>query len=144
MTLIEAAPPSGMTEIRSWTVGSVDDVALVRAELEFALEEARRVEQRSADTEVGAVADRIVLVASELATNGVRHGGPPVLVRLLRGGGVTAVDVVDHNPDDPPVLVTDRARGGGFGLVLARRACRALGWFRADADTKHVWAQFAV
>jgi anti-sigma regulatory factor (Ser/Thr protein kinase) len=137
VTLLEAAPPAVLTEVEAWSVRDVQDVARVRGLLQEALDAAEPV-QESVDS---TARDRIVLVASELATNGVRHGRQPVTLRLLRHGSTVAVDVVDHRPDVPPVV---RAGGGsgGFGLVLADRAAAALGWFRVHG-AKHVWAQFA-
>jgi anti-sigma regulatory factor (Ser/Thr protein kinase) len=133
MTLLEAAPPAELTEIGAWTVRGVDDVATVRAELQRAI---------TATGAHDASHDRIILVASELATNAVRHGSQPVRVRLLFAGTSVVVDVVDHRPDAPPVVGTSGAGTGGFGLVLAARAAAVLGWSRS-ARTKHVWAQFA-
>lgn len=133
MTLIEASPPAELTEIGAWTVRGVDDVANVRAELQRAIS---RTDAHDASP------DRIVLVASELATNAVRYGSEPVTVRLLFDGASLVVDVVDHRPDAPPVVAASGTGDGGFGLVLAGRAAAALGWCRS-ARTKHVWAQFA-
>ncbi|AEG43284.1 ATP-binding protein [Isoptericola variabilis] len=137
MTLLEAAPPAELTEVEAWTVCGVDDVAHVRARLEDAL--AAAPGGRVLDAKAR---DRIILVASELATNAVRHGSQPVTLRLLGHGSTFVVDVVDHRPDAPPVVGTAGAGTGGFGLILAARAAKGLGWFRAQG-AKHVWAQFA-
>ncbi|WP_206074385.1 ATP-binding protein [Antribacter gilvus] len=139
MTLMEAAPPTTMAEVHSWTLGSVDDLTQMRNGLETWL---ARVPDE--DAEHGVDAHRVVLVASELATNALRHGSPPVRVRLLSDGRAATVDVVDHRPETPPVLAAGRRPGaGGFGLQLARRAARDIGWFRAGNGEKHVWARFA-
>lgn len=128
MTLVEAAPPQG-TAIRSWVVGSVDDLPVVRAEIQAALDLPD--------------AGRIVLVASELVTNALRHGRPPVTVRLLRDGEGATLDVVDRLPDIPPVVAGERPPGtGGFGLLLAGRAAHDVGWWRCGDSEKHVWARF--
>ena len=143
MSLVESPPPAVTVEVQSWSVGCLDDLSRVRAELEAKLEAGSRV--RPADAATQPAAQRIVLVASELATNALRHGTPPVTVRLLWDHGVATIDVVDHNPELPPVFAEKRAPGaGGFGLLLAKRAARELGWFRAGADEKHVWACFSV
>lgn len=137
--LVEIAPPAGLREVCRWTIGSVDELATVRAALHAALQD-----EPCAGATSALEVERIVLVASELATNALRHGSPPFAVRLLCDEGTTAVDVVDHRPDCPPVIAGRRAPGaGGFGLHLARRAARELGWFRSGADEKHVWAWFA-
>ncbi len=137
MTLVESAPPAVLTEVDAWNVRDVEDVARVRGLLQEALDTAEHAKQPVDDQ----ARDRIVLVASELATNGVRHGRQPVTLRLLRHGSTVAVDVVDHRPDAPPV-VRDGGGAGGFGLILAERTAAAIGWFRLHG-AKHVWAQFA-
>lgn len=139
MTLPEAAPPAAMTEVGAWTVRDVDDVSDVRAMLQERLGALCAADPRPLDAKAQ---DRIVLVASELATNAVRYGSQPVVLRLLQHGSAFAVDVVDHRPDAPPVVGAGGAGTGGFGLLLAARAAASLGWFRAQ-DAKHVWAGFA-
>lgn len=143
MSLVEAPPPSVTSEIRSWTIHSVEDLSWLRAQLEAALPLGRDSEEPE-DSASSTAVQRILLVASELATNALRHGTPPVTVRLLSDGGIATIDVVDRNPNLPPVFANNRAPGaGGFGLLLARRAAQELGWFREGADEKHVWACFA-
>jgi serine/threonine-protein kinase RsbW len=145
MSLVEAPPPSVPAEVRSWTLESLDDLAGVRAELEATLPAGADADEPNADGATPSLIQRIVLVASELATNALRHGRPPVTVRLLRDGDAATIDVVDRSPDSPPVFADDRAPGaGGFGLLLAHRAAQELGWFRAGDDEKHVWACFTV
>ncbi|WP_159791880.1 ATP-binding protein [Puerhibacterium puerhi] len=137
MRLVELAPPATLTEVARWTIRSVDDLSSVRSYLLTALRDATGEDD-------GPELERIVLVASELATNALRHGSPPFAVRLLCDEGTATVDVVDHRPDVPPVIATHREPGaGGFGLKLARRAASELGWFRDGNDEKHVWARFA-
>jgi anti-sigma regulatory factor (Ser/Thr protein kinase) len=137
VTLVELAPPATLTEVARWTIRSVDDLSSVRSHLLAALSGATGEGE-------GPELERIVLVASELATNALRHGSPPFAVRLLCDEGTATVDVVDHRPDVPPVIATPREPGaGGFGLKLARRAASELGWFRDGNDEKHVWARFA-
>ncbi|PZR52629.1 ATP-binding protein [Xylanimonas oleitrophica] len=151
MTLAEALPPPELTEVARWTIRSVDDLAMVRAALQAALQDPVEAPAGGSGgttaVVLGTVAQaeiqRIVLVASELATNALRHGSPPFSVRLLRDESSATVDVVDHRPDVPPVLAARRAPGaGGFGLQLARRVSREVGWFRSGDDEKHVWACF--
>lgn len=139
MTLVELAPPATLTEVARWTIRSVDDLSGVRSHLLTRLQD-RLPQGENAAAEL----ERIVLVASELATNALRHGSPPFAVRLLCEEGAATVDVVDHRPDVPPVIASHRAPGaGGFGLKLARRAANQLAWFRAGDDEKHVWARFS-
>ena len=137
MTLVEATLRASLTEIAAWTVRDVDHLCDVRAQLQQRLTAAVDADEGRQE---GRGLDRIVLVASELATNAVRYGSRPVTLRLLQQGSTFAVDVVDHRPDAPPVEGTSGA--GGRGLVVAARAAAAVGWFRTRS-TKHVWARFA-
>ncbi|MBD5785445.1 ATP-binding protein [Cellulosimicrobium terreum] len=139
MTVAYSEVPTRFVEIDTWELHSMTDLAALRSDLHRTLTGRSMPPDRRLDT----LAERLVLVASELATNGLRHGTPPVSVRLLRDGPDIVVDVVDHSPDAAPRIAAQRAPGaGGFGLVLARRAARDVGWFRTSAREKHVWARF--
>jgi len=76
--------------------------------------------------------DDLVLVVNELASNGVRHGVPPVTVQIWLTEHRLVCTVVDQGPgfDDP---YAGYLPGGGaelpegqFGLWLARRLCDEL------------------
>jgi anti-sigma regulatory factor (Ser/Thr protein kinase) len=76
-----------------------------------------------------ATADDLVIAVSEIATNGMVHGGPPVRVRLWTDHGRAVCTVTDQGPgiDNPfagyvPAHGTDFTRGG-MGLWMARRLC---------------------
>lgn len=66
------------------------------------------------------VLDEAQLLVSELVTNAVRHGGPPVRVRVSCDGQAgLSVRVTDGNPH-PPVrrdVSTDAEGGRGVALV---------------------------
>jgi anti-sigma regulatory factor (Ser/Thr protein kinase) len=71
----------------------------------------------------------VVMAVHELVTNGMRHGTPPVTVRVWCGLGrvVCTVSDLGRGFDDP---FTGYVRGAGaelpdgqFGLWLARRLC---------------------
>lgn len=73
--------------------------------------------------------DDLLLVLNEVATNGLRHGEPPVTVRLWAGSERIDCTVTDQGTgiDDP---LAGYLPGGGealpegrFGLWLARRLC---------------------
>jgi signal transduction histidine kinase len=79
--------------------------------------------------------DRIV---SNLVTNAVRHGAPPVLVTALRKDDELSVCVEDRGVGVSPDFVgslferftrgtTDSSRGAGLGLSIAQRYARAHG-----------------
>jgi len=59
-----------------------------------------------------ATAQKLGLVANELVTNALRHGAPPIVVRLS-GGALTRLCVDDHGGGVE--------RAAGFGLDLVRR-----------------------
>lgn len=141
MSINHATVPHGFVEIGTWRLDGLDDLARLRRGLHRMLTGAPPPPDRHLD----APPERIVLVASELATNALRHGLPPTRVRLLSDGRALVVDVVDHFPDAAPVVARRRTPGeGGFGLVLARRAATAVGWYRSGTGEKHVWARFDV
>jgi hypothetical protein len=94
--------------------------------------------------------DVAVLVASELATNGLQHAGPPVDVEVARSNGFSPSESPPHS-DTVRIAVRDpsrrgpcvRERGdehGGFGMRLIARATHAWGWY-ADEQGKVVWAE---
>lgn len=94
-----------------------------------------------ADTATG-ISDQMSVVATELATNALRHGLPPTVVRLLGEGDRLIIDVADHDLTGHPRLDKDRPLGaGGLGLQLAHNFAIDVGWYATEL-TKHVWASF--
>jgi serine/threonine-protein kinase RsbW len=86
--------------------------------------------------------ERLMIAATELAGNALRHGQPPTVVALLRADGHLIIDVTDNDPTTRPTVDPDRPHGG-LGLTLTQRLAQEVGWYPTDTD-KHVWAQFAV
>src|SRR3954452_19119026 len=85
--------------------------------------------------------DRLLLVFEELASNGLRHGRPPVRILLATVPTGWLIDVSDAAADRPPVPARARdAAAGGMGLPLVARLAAAHGW-TAHGDRKHVWAR---
>ena len=126
--LPQAAAPRVDEPLGSWRLDATPDLRRMRRALHDALRTARQV------------SGPVVLVASELATNALRHGVPPVVVTLGRVEDGYLLDVADGSLDAVPTYSTYRPAGeGGFGLYLIGRLADEVGWY-ADADRKHVWA----
>jgi serine/threonine-protein kinase RsbW len=140
MAFLDAQSPPAMTELSSWVLENPTQLRTLRA----SLHEAITGQPLPAGAELDEIPEKVVLVATELATNALRHGLPPTIVRLGRHDAVFVLDVADHSPDVVPHYADDRPPGaGGLGLQLAKQFALDLGWYIAD-DTKHVWAEFPV
>jgi len=132
-SLPASVPYPRATEICRWTLANFGDLRGLRAELRTAVD----VAAAGPD-----VTDRVTVVANELATNALRHGLPPTVVRLLREGDRLIIDVSDRDREAEPRVATNRPLGaGGLGLQLARRFAIDVGWYATEL-AKHVWASF--
>lgn len=84
--------------------------------------------------------ERLLLAFEELASNGLRHGGPPVTVDVICTDNGWLIDVVDSRPDVVPTPAVGRdPANGGLGLQLIARLATTYGWDIASRG-KHVWA----
>lgn len=91
------------------------------------------------DADADAV-ETVLLVFEELASNGVRHGRPPVQVSVAAAGTGWLLEVSDAAGDRPPSPAVGRDPAyGGLGLHLVARLCRDHGWISRNGR-KHVWA----
>ena len=117
----------------------LDDSAQLQ-NLGGSLFEAVASEVRTARFKLGAVADKLVLIACELATYALNNSFPPTMIRLYRCDPDLLVDIAYS---DTTSESADRGSQppGGLGLRLAQRAALTVGWYVHD-NTKHVWAQF--
>lgn len=107
------------------------------------LQEALRV-HRLVDHAVPLTTERVALVATELASNALKHGRPPAVVRLLRAGGHFILDVADQDRDNvPEVNAGDDTSEGGRGLHIARALGTEICWY-LTGDGKHVWVSFPI
>jgi anti-sigma regulatory factor (Ser/Thr protein kinase) len=82
------------------------------------------------------------LVASELATNAVRHAGTSFVVSIERVDEHVTISVRDGSPKLPVVVAPVPLASGGHGLMLVEAL--SLNWgvtVSADAG-KSVWARF--
>jgi anti-sigma regulatory factor (Ser/Thr protein kinase) len=85
-----------------------------------------------------AVLDDAVLLVSELVTNSVLHGGPPLVVAIDCDGEMLQVRVRDGSSSLPQPRHATQADEGGRGLELVANLSSAWGVDPA-ADGKHVW-----
>ena len=94
-----------------------------------------------------ALVDRVVLAVSELVTNRVRYGRPPLQLDLRRLRGCVRVDVHDAVPEQP--VLRDRADvavdvdgESGRGLLIVTAVADAVGVEQVPGDGKRVYASF--
>ncbi|WP_433294201.1 ATP-binding protein [Actinoplanes sp. CA-030573] len=131
-------PPPQAQELHVWIL---DDSTQLR-HLRGALHQALTGHPLVAGGTVGDVPERMILVATELATNAIVHGRPPTEIRLLRADDCFVLDVADHDLSTVPELADTRPQhAGGRGLQLARSFSLQVGWYATDT-TKHIWASF--
>jgi anti-sigma regulatory factor (Ser/Thr protein kinase) len=89
------------------------------------------------------IVDDAVLAVSELVTNAVRHGLPPIGLLLRRRTGQVRMEVDDARRD---LLVTGPTSGpldeSGRGLDIVREVADHLGAERIPGDGKYVYASW--
>ena len=84
--------------------------------------------------------ERLVLIADELTSNALRHGGAPVATALQRNGSHWLMAVSDASSEVPPAPAQGRDPGlGGFGLYLVADLSAQHGWY-PERGAKTVWA----
>lgn len=138
MVLISAIrPPPVSVEIQQWVIDSPGQLQMMRASLGAVLT------GRPALAIVGnEVMQGVMIVATELMSNALKHGLSPRTVRVGYGEDYLVVDVVDHELSAGPRDVQDRPmERGGFGLRLVLELASDMGWCVIGTG-KHVWATF--
>ncbi|WP_431875490.1 ATP-binding protein [Micromonospora marina] len=132
-------PPPQATELEQWVLDSPEDLRELRASLRDALNRHGLVQGEHLDE----VPHLVVLVATELASNALRHGRPPTIITLLTTDDRFLLDVADHDVSTVPEL-TDISPmdSGGRGLFLAQSVSLDVGWY-ATEKTKNIWASFS-
>jgi anti-sigma regulatory factor (Ser/Thr protein kinase) len=84
----------------------------------------------------------VELVVSELVTNAIRHGGPPVQLRLIRDA-VLICEVSDGGNSSPHLRQAQTFDEGGRGLLLVAQLAQRWGT-RHRAVGKTIWAEIGV
>ena len=140
VALWQSAPsPSGFRELWCEELHSLSQLARLRARLRRSLTGSETVVHPEREH----WSERLVLIADELTSNALRHGGAPVATALSRAGDRWLLAVSDSSTEVPPAPAVDRDPGlGGFGLYLVADLARAHGWF-VVRGTKTVWAEIA-
>jgi hypothetical protein len=139
MTVLRTSqPPDDFHLVQRWDVDSAAELARLRS----SLHEAITGTAGSPRGDLSQTPDKVVLVASELATNALRHAKAPRSVQLLARDHELLLDVIDHDVATSPEVAEVRPLGeGGFGIKLAQRLAADVGWY-ARGTAKHVWACF--
>jgi anti-sigma regulatory factor (Ser/Thr protein kinase) len=107
-----------------------------------AAREARAVARRVLPRwRLASLVEPVLLVVSELVGNAVRHGRPPVNLRLRKTGEGVRVDVHDEDAT-APIPVTDAGEAeSGRGLLLIDALAAESGVEHIAGDGKVVWAR---
>lgn len=112
--------------------------------IHWARRAARAFTDRLSPTPDPHLADTLVLVVSELATNALRHGGGRFTLRLSAGPGTVTAAVSDPSPTPPRGRTPDfEGATGGFGWPMVNRLAEVLTVTPGPGAGKTVRAQFA-
>jgi anti-sigma regulatory factor (Ser/Thr protein kinase) len=88
------------------------------------------------------VTETALLLVSELATNAIRHGAPPVRLSLRLDADRLRVEVTDSSPTLPSVGGSAPDATGGRGLHIVQQL--AAGWgAQASRLGKTVWFELS-
>lgn len=85
------------------------------------------------------LAEVAALLTSELVTNAVRHGTPPILLRVDCGHDSVTVVVSDCGGGIPLAPSPSLERPGGRGLELVHQLAQQWGVTPLDGSGKEVW-----
>ncbi|MEZ0070443.1 anti-sigma regulatory factor (Ser/Thr protein kinase) [Streptacidiphilus sp. MAP12-20] len=91
-----------------------------------------------ADDEGQAIAEDVLLMASEIVTNAALHAGGPREVVVLADGPWLRVEVLDASAAPPVLYPSVASRPGGHGLRVVQRLAAAWG-SEPRAGGKAVW-----
>lgn len=124
---------------------TTDDASEVQVDLPADLtapREARAATRRVLPAwRVSGLLEPVLLVVSELVGNAVRHGRPPVDMKLRRSGRGVRIDVHDDDATEPVVPTADHAAESGRGMLLVDAVSAEIGVEQVEGDGKIVWAR---
>jgi hypothetical protein len=83
------------------------------------------------------------LVVSELVTNAIRYGAPPIRLRLIHDDTTLICEVSDTNHSAPHLRRAKTWDEGGRGLLLVAQLTQRWG-SRHTAEGKTIWAELAL
>ncbi|WP_147251550.1 ATP-binding protein [Blastococcus sp. TBT05-19] len=131
-----ARPPHAFVEVWCQELGELGELARLRSRLRVSMTGSATVRDPARDH----WSERLVLIADELTSNALRHGGAPVAAILGRRDDQWLIAVRDSAADVPPSPAQGRDPGlGGFGLYLVADLSTAHGWF-PEPGAKTAWA----
>lgn len=132
--------PHGFTELWCQNLTTLAELAQLRSRLRATMTGSATVERPDEDH----WSERLVLIADELASNALRHGGAPVAAALSRAADRWLIAVSDSSADVPPTPAQGRDPGqGGFGLYLVADLSVRHGWTTVGRGKKTAWAVVA-
>jgi anti-sigma regulatory factor (Ser/Thr protein kinase) len=138
--LANARPPADHVHVGQWALESAAGLGMMRAFVRRSLAEQPMPPHSGVAEDL---AERLTIVATELAANAMTHAGPPATVHLLRTSTSHIVEVADDDLAVVPRFAEERSFGrGGLGLHLARKLSLGMGWY-TTIGLKYVWAQVA-
>src|SRR5215203_3670043 len=109
MVGLRSAPPPAATVVRTWILADFAELRQLRANLRHTLDAQALIPGKELDD----LAERMSIVATELATNALNHARSEALVQLSRTKRTLVLDVADELPSDPPQWAAKRPSGGG-------------------------------
>lgn len=131
--LTQAGPPTAAVHTMSISVAA--DLALV-AEVRHSVQTALVA------WGAGEIADDMALLATELATNALKHAGGKAAVRLRLHEGRALLEVDDRSERRPVPRRVGNGVEEGRGLLLVKSLAADWGWSPRSQGGKTVWASF--